>query len=155
MDVRSLDGIEVEIPRSAASFADKAERAGWSVMVTTTYGQDVGNDLEPLFVIRHEERSEEDGGGRRQIVTDEPRMVATVAVRCRRSRDYLFAVWANGAFTFACRPRMLQVLSSTEAAAHLARPLDVHRWLPSSRSLTTEVCVHHAEIRTTPEGALT
>ncbi len=147
MDVRSLDGIEVEIPRSAASFADKAERAGWTVMVTTTYSQEVGNDLEPLYEIRREAKSVEEGEGYRQIVTDIPKMVATVAVRCRRDRDYLFAIWANGAFSFACRPRMLQTFSSTEATAHLTRSLDEHRWLPTRRGLTAEVCVHHAEIR--------
>lgn len=138
MLITSLDGRNVQVPKAAETLARKAEQAGWQVVVTTAKAQAVGSDLEPLYEVRYEERSDEEGGGRRQVVTDTPRISATVAVRCKRGADYVFALWNNGAFDFACRPSVLQMLSSTEVAAHVIRPLDEHRRI-------NNVCIHHLE----------
>lgn len=132
----------VDIPASAQRLADKAEAAGWEVRICTAQAPDVGSDLEPAM----EHRWEDNGDGTRsRIPTDVRKIATTVSVRCRRGADYVFGVWAEGAFDFACRPSALTVLTSAGLLEHLQRPLDDHRWIP--RDPTTEVCVHHAHTR--------
>lgn len=141
----ALTGHEVEIPAAATKLAERAEAAGWEVQICTAYDQARTGDLELAFEHRWEDKDRDAGGGRSRIPTDVPRMTATVSVRCRRDADYVFGVWADGKFDFAARPATLGLLSSTQLLEHLHRPLDVHRWIPRSR--TVEVCPFHLHTR--------
>lgn len=144
LDVVSLDGAEVAVPDRASAFARAALDAGWAVRITTCHGVDCDNLLEPVRLSTLEATSEE-GGGKRQRVYGDVKEVDSVAVRCRRGRDYLVAVWIDGSFDSATRPYRMLKLSSTDALDHVKHS---HTWpcryLPTSRG---EVCVHHSERR--------
>lgn len=146
MIVTALTGHEVEIPAAATRLAQKAEQHGWSVVIATAQAPAVGADLLPLMEYRWEDNDPDaDGPARSRIPTDVQKIVQTVSVRCERDGDYVFAVWADGSFDFASRPRTLSLMSSTGIVDHLTRPVDEHRWIPVAPTL--EACAYHVHIR--------
>lgn len=129
---------DVEIPKSAAALHAKAVEHGWDAQILSTRGPD--GRLEQTMVAQ----SAEEGGGSRRV-TGDAKVIDLVVVKATRGVDVLWAAWVDGKFDTSARPRMLQTLSSTEASAHLAIPLDDHRFIPVSK--TREVCANHGEGR--------
>ncbi len=145
--VEALTGGAVDVPRSAGAFARQAADAGWGVRITTTQGQGLDAEFQPLFHTYMAPRSAEDGSGNRRVTTGTPKVVETVVVRCRRRDDYLIAVWTDGKFDFAGRPWAMRQMSSRQVIQHVT---ESHtwpcRWLPSSRR-GMQVCDNHGESR--------
>lgn len=141
-------GVLIEPPASATRFAKLAEQHGWAVRITTSRGTPVDVDGNPVREITLEARSEEDGGGNRQV-RGAAKVVDAVVVRCRRGADYLWAGWEDGKASSAHRMTgPLPGEGHTAAKAHLAVPLDRHRFVDTDRG--DQVCLHHSERRARP-----
>lgn len=140
-------GAYLEIPTSATRFAKVAEDNGWSVRITTSRGTPLDVDGNPVREITLEARSEEDGGGNRQV-RGAAKVIDSVVVRCRRGADYLWASWEDGKAAGAHRMTgPLPGVGQAAAKAHLTVTAK-HRFIDTDRG--DQLCLHHSERRARP-----